>query len=133
MPPTFKTGTTQADFEERNIGRSFIEEHYGGRLRPNEAMLSTIERTVDWMLWKRSMINSRGTCSVIVGSGSYRRDDKIEWGGEFNVMMERKRVGGGSFTATFDPKTGNHLVLQEVRAKVYADQRERIETACAGP
>jgi hypothetical protein len=133
MPTTFKTGETQADFAERNIGRSFVDESYGGRMRPNESLLATIERTVDWMLWKRSMIDSHGTCMIGVGSGSFRRDDKIEWIGEFAVMKEHKKVGSGSFSATFDPKMSNRLVLQEVRAKVYADQRERIERACAGP
>lgn len=133
MPTTFKTGETRADFVERNIDRPFVEETYNGKMRSNEALLVTIERAVDWMLWKRSIIDSHGTCSVDVDSGSFRRDDKIEWSGTFAVMRERKKIGGGSFSATFDPKTERNVVLQEVRAKVYADQRERIEKACAGP
>lgn len=133
MPATLKIGETRADFVERNIDRPFVEESYGGKMRSNEALLATIERAVDWMLWKRSIIDSHGTCSIGVDSGSFRRDDKIEWGGTFAVMKERKKVGSGSFSATFDPKTGSHIILQEVRAKVYADQRDRIEKACAGP
>ena len=130
MPITTKAGSTAADFSETGIDRQFSERDFGGLMRANESMLAAIEKSVEWALWKRSLLDSHGTCRVAVAGGSFQRGDGIAWNADFAVMKGSTKTGSGSVKAAFDSRPKNVIVLRDVHVKVYADQRERIGRAC---
>ena len=131
MPTSIKPGSTAADFAETGLDRKFSERDFGGRLRANESSLAAIEKSIEWMLWKRSLLDSHGTCKVVVANGTFRRDETITWNVDFSVMKGSKKIGKGLVMATLDGKPlESALVLRDVHAKVYADQRDRIAREC---
>ena len=127
----FASRNTEADFVENDINRPFKNETYGGRMRLNESFLSTIERSIEWMLWKRSVIDNYRTCHAEITAGKQKWNGVLDWNGEFVIKKGDKNIGKGLFSTRFTGMTSpENFVLKDAALKVYKDERDKIISRC---
>ena len=127
----FTSRNTDADFVENDINRPFKNETYGGRLRLNESFLSTIERSIEWMLWKRSTIDNYRTCRAEITGATQKWNGMIDWNGEFTIKKGDKNVGKGLFSSRFaGSNKSDNFMLKDAALKVYKDDRDKIAARC---